>query len=443
MKTLICSFYFPPSGGGGVQRSLKFAQRLPEFGIETRVVAPTDSRWIHHDEPTTGLPPGHVYRVPFLGPRGRLPAEELYGTSGFERLRRRVLLQPRRMLIPDENVSWALTAVPAIVRIVRREGIDVLLTTSPPNSVHLIGAAVKRLTGVTWLADVRDSIAANPDRRIESAAVRLKERTLGLVVRTVALNADAIVAVTDQIAAELTARSARAPVEVIANGADFDDVPDLHYRAGPRLRITHTGSFFGKRDPRPFLTALAGVDADVVARFVGDFRRADLDWVHARGLETKLELIPFAPRRRSLELQRESDVLLLLLPEVGDRGRDIPSGKLYEYLAARRPILAAVPPSGTAAELIHAAGAGTVVAPDDVEGLRQALTVLAKRWRQGNLPDIVMSPQIEQRISRTERVRELAELLRRLAGEGKGVATFRHRDRAPTASITTNDPKPP
>jgi len=441
MRVLICSFYFPPSGGGGVQRSLKFAQRLPEFGIETRVVAPTDSRWIHHDEPTTGLPPEHVYRVPFFGPRGRLPAEELYGISGLERLRRTALLQPRRMLIPDENVSWALTAVPAIVRIVRREGIDVLMTTSPPNSVHLIGAAVKRLTGVTWLADVRDSIAANPDRRIESAAVRLKERTLGLVVRTVALNADAIVAVTDQIAAELTARSRRAPVEVIANGADFDDFRNLQYQAGPRLRITHTGSFFGKRDPRPFLTALAGVDADVVARFVGDFRRADLDWVRERGLETKIELIPFAPRRHSLELQRDSDVLLLLLPEVGERGRDVPSGKLYEYLAARRPILAAVPPSGTAAELIHAAGAGTVVAPDDVEGLRQALTELVKRWRQGNLPDIVMPPEVEQRISRTERVRELAELLQRLAGEAEEVAPFPDSRRA-TATLTTNDPKP-
>src|ERR1700736_6352177 len=183
MRILICSFYFPPSGGGGVQRPLKFAQRLPEFGIETRVIAPTDSQWIHSDEPATGVSPLHVYRTPFIGPRGRLPAEELYATRGAGRLRRRAALFPRRLLVPDENVSWALSAVPAIVRIIRREPIDVLLTTSPPNSVHLIGAAVKRLTGIRWVADVRDSIVANPDRRIESLAVRLKQQTQQLVAR--------------------------------------------------------------------------------------------------------------------------------------------------------------------------------------------------------------------------------------------------------------------
>src|SRR5262249_16167434 len=151
MRILICSFYFPPTGGGGVQRALKFAQKLPEFGIETRVIAPTESKWIHHDEPSTGIPAANLYRVPFFGPRGRRPAEELYGTRGVARLARRAALFPRRLLVPDENVSWAVTAVPAIVRIIRRDAIDVLLTTSPPNSVHLIGAAVKRITGIPWV----------------------------------------------------------------------------------------------------------------------------------------------------------------------------------------------------------------------------------------------------------------------------------------------------
>lgn len=414
MRILICSFYFPPSGGGGVQRPLKFAQRLPEFGIETRVITPTDSKWIHRDEPVSGLQSAHVYRTRFIGPRGRLPAEELYATRGAERLRRRAALLPRRLLIPDEDVPWALTAVPAIVRITRRESIDLLLTTSPPNSVHLIGAAVKRLTGVRWVADARDSIIANPDRRIESVAVRLKERTQQLVARQVAGNADAIVAVTAQIADELEALSPKGSIVTIANGADCDDFSGLPYRPSSRLRITHTGSFFGKRNPRPFLTALAGVDANIVARFVGDFRRADLDWVRARDLGNKLELIPFTPRRRSLELQRNSELLLLLLPDVGPRGRDVPSGKLYEYLAARRPILAVVPPNGTAAELIREAKAGTVVAPDDVEGLRETIQTYSDRWQREGLPDVELAPEFQRRISRTERVRELAELLRQV-----------------------------
>lgn len=414
MRILLCSFYFPPSGGGGVQRPLKFAQGLPEFGIETRVIAPSDSKWIHQDDATTGMPPSHVYRVPFVGPRGRLPAEELYNKRGLERLRRRAALFPRRVLVPDENVAWALTAVPAILRIVRRERIDMLLTTSPPNSVHLIGAAAKRIIGIPWVADVRDSIVANPDRRIESAAVRLKEQTQQLVARQVTRHADGLVAVTTQIASELHALSPAGSVVTIPNGADFDEFAGLAHHASDRMRITHAGSFFGKRNPRPFLTALAAADADVVARFVGDFRRADLDWARAQGLENKLELIPFSPRRRSLELQRDSEVLLLLLPDVGARGRDVPSGKLYEYLAARRPILAAVPPDGTAAELIREAEAGTVVPPDDVDALREALQAIAAQWRLTGLPDLELSSELERRVSRRERVRELAEFLHEL-----------------------------
>ena len=108
----------------------------------------------------------------------------------------------------------------------------------------------------------------------------------------------------------------------IANGSDFDDFDGIEYRPSDRLRITHAGSFFGKRDPRPFLSAFAesGLD-DAVVRFVGDFRPADAEWAETLELGDRLELIPYVPRRRSLELQRDSEALLLLIPEAGGRGR--------------------------------------------------------------------------------------------------------------------------
>jgi len=411
MKILICSFYFPPTGGGGVQRPLKFAQQLPELGIETHVLAPSNAKWLHHEEPPAALAARYLHRAPFLGPRGRLPAEELYGRRGSDRLLHKLLLTPRRFLLPDEDVTWLPTALAAATRIVQRERIDLLLTTSPPTSVHLTGALTQRLTGVRWVADVRDSIVANHDRRVERLAVRAKEQTHRSVARLVAKRADAVVAVTDQIAAEMLEIEGSARVAVIPNGADFEDFAGLSYRREGRFRITHTGSFFGNRDARPFLTALARLDPDVVARFVGDFRRSDLDWVRANGLEHRLELLPYSPRQRSLELQRASDALLLLLPDVGSRGQDVPSGKLFEYLAARRPILAAVPPTGTAAQLIREAGAGIVVAPDDVDGIQRALEELVHEWRAGQLADVSLPPALVERISRRTRTRELAELL--------------------------------
>jgi glycosyltransferase involved in cell wall biosynthesis len=151
-------------------------------------------------------------------------------------------------------------------------------------------------------------------------------------------------------------------VSVIPNGCDFDDFAGLDYRPDGRFRITHTGSFFGKRDPKPFLRA-----------------------VHDSGLE------------------------------VGGRGRGVVSGKLFEYLAAARPILAAVPPDGAAAELIRETGAGVVAAPDDPEALREALAGLHERFRSGGLPDVQLDPGDRERLSRRARVEETADLLRSLA----------------------------
>ncbi len=416
MKVLLVTMYFPPAGGGGVQRPLKFATHLPELGIETHVLAPDDPKWIHRDEELQAPTLAWVHRARYLGPKGRKPAEELHGTQGLERLGRHARLAGRRLLVPDENVSWNLTAIPAAIRIARREGIDVVLTTSPPSSVHLVGAAVKRATGAKWVADLRDSLVANPHRRAENVLVRVKEGGEHVVARLVARQADAVVAVSEAIAEELRERSPAGPVLTIANGSDFDDFAGLEHHPSEHFRLTHAGSFFGKRDPRPFLTALAesGLE-DVVVRFLGDFRSADREWAEGLGLGDRLELIPYAPRRRSLELQRDSEALLLLIPEAGGRGKGVLSGKVFEYLAAERPILAVVPPDGAAAELIRETKAGQVVAPDDVAGMASALRDLHGRWRAGTLESTPLAPKWKARVSRRARVQELADLLERLA----------------------------
>jgi len=412
VKVLLVTMYFPPAGGGGVQRPLKIATHLPELGIETHVLAPDDPKWIHRDEHLPMPMLAWVHRARYVGPRGRKPAEELHGTRGLERYQRQLQLFGRRLLLPDEGVPWNLTAIPAAIRLVRQEGIDVVITTSPPGSVHLVGAAVKRATGAKWVADLRDSLVAHPHRDLQRRVVRAKEQGQQAVARLVASQADAVIAVSEAIADEMRTRDATGPVVTISNGSDFDDFHGLEYRrAADRFRITHTGSFFGKRDPRPFLTALARVD-DVVARFVGDFRSADREW--AANILDRMELVPYAPHRRALELQRDSEALLLLIPEAGGRGRGVLSGKVYEYLAAERPILAVVPPDGAAAELVRATGAGVVVAPDDVDGIERELAAMRDRWRAGSLEPVPLSPEWRSKLSRQARVQELAEVLNRL-----------------------------
>src|SRR3954466_12728998 len=407
--------YFPPAGGGGVQRPLKFATHLPALGIETHVLAPDDPKWLYSDPELAPPTQAWVHRARYVGPRARRLGDELHGRQGLDRISRQARSLSRRVRGPDENVTWNLTAIPAAVRIVRAEGIDVVLTTSPPNSVHLIGAAVKRITGVRWVADLRDSIATHPHRRGERAAVRAKEKVSASVARLVARQADVIVAASEAIADEATTLDPSGVVTTILNGADFDDFAGLDYRRGDRFRITHTGSFFGKRDPRPFLTALAesGLE-DVVARFVGDFRVSDREWSKSLGLGPRLELHPYVSRHEALALQRDSDALLLLIPDAGGRGQGVLSGKGFEDPAAERPILAAVPPEGAAADLIRETGAGVVAAPDDVPALTAALTELHRKWQAGALNGTPLSTDDRERLGRGARVEELADLLRSL-----------------------------
>ena len=404
--------YFPPAGGGGVQRPLKLAQYLPALGIETHVLAPDDPKWVHRDAELRVPTQAWIHRVRYVGPRARKPAEEIARADGFERALVQAQVTARRLLVPDASVTWNLTAVPAAIRIARREGIDAVITTSPPGSIHFVGAAVQKATGARWLADLRDPLVANQHRRADTTATRARQAANEQLARLVVRRADAVSCVSEAIADEVRGLNPGGVVRTIANGCDFDDFAGLEYRPAERFRITHTGSFFGKRDPRPFLQAFHDSGLDAVARFVGDFRSSDREWAESLRLGDRLQLVDYAPRADSLRLQRDAEALLLLVPDADGRGRGVLSGKVFEYLAAGRPILAVVPPDGAAADLIRDTGSGVVVAPDDVDGIREALVELHGRFVNGGIPSVELAKRDEERLSRRARVEEMAGLLR-------------------------------
>ncbi len=256
VKVLLVSFYFPPRAGEECSVPSSSRSTCPRSGSRRTCSRPTTrsgstatrSCACRRRPGCTG--PATSARAGASRPRSCTASRGSPGSATQARL------FGRRALVPDENVSWNLTAIPAAIRLVRKHEIDVVITTSPPNSIHLVGAAVKRATGARWVADLRDSPVAHVHRRSESAAVRAKEKVDLGVAKLVARSADAIVCVADFIADEVRALEPRGGVVTIPNGSDFDDFEGLDYVPGERLRITHTGSFFGKRDPRPFLQAL-------------------------------------------------------------------------------------------------------------------------------------------------------------------------------------------
>ena len=138
-----------------MQRPLKFATHLPELGIDARSRPTTRNGCTATTSCSRRRRRGSTARATSARKGAARPRS--FTTTGADRLRIKAGLFGRRLLVPDENVGWMLTAIPAATRIVRREGIDVVLTTSPPGSVHFVGAAVQRLTGVRWVADLRDS----------------------------------------------------------------------------------------------------------------------------------------------------------------------------------------------------------------------------------------------------------------------------------------------
>ncbi len=406
MRILIVTLYWPPAGGAGVQRPLKLAAHLAAMGHEIHVLAPDDPKWLHRDDSLASPERVTVHRARNIGPRARRPAEELLGATGLDRVVLRAELAARAMLVPDASVLWNATAIRAAIGIVRLHRIDAVLTTSPPGSVHLAGAAVRRRTGVAWVADLRDSLVSHAHRRHE---IRGERR----LARLVATRASAVVCASNAIAAETAGLAPTGPVRVVGNGCDFDEFDGLAYNGADRFRITHAGSFFGRRDPRPFLDALALVD-DVVARFVGDFRTRDRQYADGLALEDRLELIPYLPHAEALALQQDSEALLLLVPEAEGRGRGVLSGKVFEYLAAGRPILAAVPPDGEAAALIRETGAGVVVPPEDSAAIAAGLRQLVERWRAGALDPVTLAPELRRRLDRRTRAQELEALLQEI-----------------------------
>jgi glycosyltransferase involved in cell wall biosynthesis len=426
MRALIVSYYFPPAGGGGVQRVLKLCKHLPAFGWDVDVLAPDDPKWMAHDPGLAAeIPSGTVvHRARYRGPSDERPAADvLAGTAGLRGVATRAGLYGRQLLVPDPRVVWVPDAARAAVRIVRERSASVVLTTSPPSSAHLIGNLVARRTGVPWIADLRDSWLANPHRRYERRSVRAKRAVLETMARRTFAGVSALTAVTETIADEARALAPKGtPSAVISNGCDFDEFAGLEHEPSGRLRILHAGFFFGVRSPRPFLEALARLLADrpelretIEARFVGGFRTADREWAETLGLGAALRIDGFLPHDQALAAMKGADALLLLIPRAGGLGRSVLSGKLFEYLAAERPVLALVPPEGIAADLLRSTGFARIADPDDVAAIRAQLEDLVEAWGAGDLGERLLPADLRERLDRRTRAAEMADVFRSVA----------------------------
>lgn len=392
-KVLIITYYFPPSGGPGVQRVLKFARYLPDFGWEPIVLTVRDGDYPARDESLLNEIPSHlrVVRTPIAEPYNlyRLLTGKKAGTAvdvnniptgkGKTGAAERAAEWLRStFFIPDARAGWRLNAPAQAKRLVKELGIDAVYSSSPPYTCALIARSVRRSLGIPWVAGFRDpwtGFLSTPQRWWLPRAIDRR------MERSVFGEADRVDVAWKGIAADARRKYPDLPVEKfihLPNGFDPADFPSHGYTPNPRFTITYTGSMYGVRNPLPVLKAVAALirrgDVDpgrTRLRFIGRFGAEVLEMFREPTVAPCIEVVPYLAHAESIRQILSSEVLLLVVDEYAGNEEIVP-GKVFEYLGARRPILAIAPP-GAVADLIVETRAGRVARHTDVDAIASAI----------------------------------------------------------------------
>lgn len=399
---LYLAYYFPPMGMAGVMRTVKFIKYLPKFGYEPAVITVKPLSYHAYDHTLLDEIPDDVgiIRTESLEPlrimrlMGELTAKlrgSEYETSPVISTRSRwggYLV--RALLPPDEKILWHPFLIPGAVRELRDGDYKAIVTTSPPESIHLAGLVIHRMTGIPWIADFRDAWTTNLLRKNQPFISRWLDRYFeGMVVR----NCTRMITVTEELKDEFITRYPEVSEDkfiTITNGFDHKELTwHKPEKDTDKLVITHCGNFSSFQSASYFLRAVSELiderphlKDEIQVSFVGVMREDEVEMIERSDLSEVVELKGYLPHKQALEEQLNSDILLLIAhPEI-EKTRIL--GKTFEYLWARRPIFA-VAPEGATVNLIRRENAGFSVHPGDVEGIKEKLLDVIEKYKSDGL----------------------------------------------------------
>ena len=376
-RVLFLAYNFPPHGGPGVQRSLKFVKYLQEFGWHPIVIsAALEASLILDTTLLEDIPPGILIR--------RLPAfsiQRVLADATSLGLKRVAVLLNLLLQIPDPGIFWALKVRQAARELIDAYQSELIYSTSGPNSSHLAARWIHQDTGLPWLADFRDPWSSN---LVIPYLPGYRQLNRWLERRTLA-DADRVVCVSKPWLADLQANLGSCPDKfvTIPNGYDLDDLPEpARPDRGGIFTITHTGTLYRNRHPEGFLEAVRRLfqsgqmePGQIRVRFIG--RDSNKNIPQAEWIET----IEYLPHNQMVDYLGVTHVLLLLLDTAPENAGNY-SGKIYEYIAANRPVLGIVPPGGVAQKLIESTRTGLAVT-NDPEQIAAAILRLYRDWQAG------------------------------------------------------------
>lgn len=413
-KVLILANQFPPMGGSGVQRTLKFVKYLPEFGIEPIVVTKKYNGRLLDETLLEELPKDlKIYR---------LKAYETVENRSIFRLPIKFI--GTRLTPPDGEYFWYYFNRKEVADILKKENIDCIYSTSYPYSGHLLGLYLKRkFPHIKWIVDFRDEWTNNPYyadnffKKLKYNRERKQETQVtnecDFLIANSKFMLDNFIKDTPKLKKHST---------YIPNGYDEEDFLGLINQrdGGEKFVITYTGSLYGKRNLTEFLEGLKiaieenEVDKEKIEiRLVGNVHKSMAEeYAEKYNLDGKIKTLGYMNHRDSIQMLYNSDILLLIIGKV-EGAENFYSGKIFEYIRADREILAIVPEKGAAAEVILETNTGTVVDPDNIKGISEAITNYYRQWENSKINHNPNWDLVEK-YSRKSQAGELAKIIKNL-----------------------------
>ncbi|AWG25886.1 glycosyltransferase family 4 protein [Flavobacterium kingsejongi] len=422
-KVLIISYYWPPAGGPGVQRWLKFAKYLPESGVEPIVYVPENPTYPILDEKLIAeVPEGltllkkkitepYKWASFFSKNKTKSFSSGIIPKSRKQSFLEKCLLMVRgNLFIPDARVLWVKPSVAYLKEYIAAEGIDTIITTGPPHSLHLIGMALKSELQLRWIADFRDpwtTIGYHKALRLSAYAERKHKMRESKVLRT----ADHIVVTSKTTKAEFEALTPQ-PITVITNGYDVE--PVAKQTLDEKFTLAHIGSLLSERNPRILWKCLKELikenpdfKKDFQLKLIGAVSQEVLDAIAEFRLGKYLNTMGYVSHQRAVEEQRKSQVLLLI--EINsEETKSIIPGKLFEYMVSERPIIAMGPEDSDFEEIVRTTNTGVFIRYSDMDLLKETLLKYYKDYQNKTLQSHAVGLQ---HYSRKQLTKQLAELI--------------------------------
>ncbi len=410
-KVLIITYYWPPSGGAGVQRWLKFVKYLRAFGWEPIVYTPMNPESPDEDESLMkDVPDGvEVVRTEIWEPydlyrkfTGAKKTDKI--NPAFHTDKKKVSMKQSfgvwvrgNFMIPDPRKFWIKPSVRYLRDFLAENPVDAIVSSGPPHSMHLIAMQLHREGFIPWVADFRDpwtNLDFYDDLKLTSWADG-KHRKLE---RQVLENANVVLSVGKtmneefiQMMKDYKSSTDLSKFKIITNGYDESDVYKGPIEVDKKFSIAHLGTMSHARNPEVLWKALKRLSleipdfkSDLEIKLVGKVDASVADSVRSFGLGDSLKLIPYIPHHEVVKVQQQSRLLLLVLNNTRT-AKGILTGKFFEYMSAKRPILAVGPVDGDAAEILIKANAGTIAGYNDDELVYSQVKDFYAKYKAGNL----------------------------------------------------------